>query len=136
MTTTKSIPEWLKQHLTDIGRLNTDGVSRRAKLRRCPRCNAPTVTGLDHQPCGVPVHLDPVPLTPAAELVAHRLGRRTFDLTRTPTIDPRNPWNLTHREHLVLPHHYCRDGVPLRIDNTVLRLFVPTPPADTEEAPF
>lgn len=124
------MPEWIRHHLTAMGRLNHDGVSRKARLRECRRCGGPVIVGLDHDPCGIPTTTDPTNLDQLAEMLAIALGRRTYSLTGAPTLERRDPWSIAgRRRYPVLADHRCRDGVPLRIDDTVLRALKIVPPA-------
>ncbi|HEX8627081.1 MAG TPA: hypothetical protein VF755_02790 [Catenuloplanes sp.] len=82
-------------------------ITRRVGLRRCPRCPALLLTGVTE---GVPVHVDPVPVTAAGELAAVLSGRATYTLARG---------ELVHRDgdrdHLgdpVLIAHRCGHPVP------------------------
>lgn len=129
---------WLRQHLIDTGKLGRDGITRKAQLRSCHRCRAPVIVGLDHEPCGYPVTTDPTHLDQTAELIAILLGRRTYDLTGTPNLNPRNHWRIKgDRKYPVLPSHQCRTGVPLRIHDDVLAALKLRPKtALPEEAPF
>lgn len=129
---------WLRQHLIETGRISLDGISRKANLRNCRRCDGPIIVGLDHEPCGIPTSADPTQLDPVAEMFAIALGRWTYDLTNTPALERRNRWSIrAPRRHPVLASHQCRAGVPLRIHESVQRVFTPVPvPALPEEAPF
>lgn len=128
---------WLKSHLIETGRISLDGVSRKAKLRNCLRCGVRTIIGLDHDPCGIPTAADPTHLDPIAELLAVALGRWTYDLTPAPALERRSHWNIRGPRHYpVLANHQCRDGVPLRIHESVQRVFAPAVHALPEEPPF
>ena len=62
--------------------MDADGITRKARARRCPSCRAAVVRGLDHDRCALTVVVDPTPLSPAGELEALLLRRFTFDLRR------------------------------------------------------
>ena len=66
------IPTWLANTLGDT--------HRSARLRRCTRCGAPILAGLDAPRAALPVRADPTPLTAVGETVALLNRRATFDL--------------------------------------------------------
>jgi hypothetical protein len=67
------IPAWLEAAVGDVW--------RSARLRRCARCQAPILAGLDATMAAVAVRADPTPLTPLGEAAALLGGRATFDLS-------------------------------------------------------
>jgi hypothetical protein len=147
-TRERPMPPWLRRFLAETGRLDTDGVRRKARLRSCRRCGGRVMVGLDAEPCGLPVRVDPTDLSPIAEVLALLQRRATYDLTGRA---PNGPW-LDYRaaEHIrverrypVLPDHRCRSGSPdavlLRIDAAVLAAFHPyafVKSASSQEPPF
>lgn len=92
------MPDHVLAHLIQIGRLDDDGISRRAHARLCRACGAVTMAGLDHDIVAVPVRVDPVPLTPIGEVQVLLTGRRTYDLEYTSRgyrLDPRFAEHIT-----------------------------------------
>lgn len=75
---TTRMPDHVVRHLITQGRLDSDGVGRRARLRACRRCGQFTATGLDHDRVAMRAIVDLAPLNPAGELVALLTGRRTY----------------------------------------------------------
>lgn len=68
--------------LVKTGRVGPDGLTRKARPRRCDRCKAPTLAGLDDEPLGIPRHCDPVLVTARGEAVGLLLGRYSARLHR------------------------------------------------------
>jgi hypothetical protein len=131
------MPTWLRRHLEQTGRLDTDGCSRTIRAGHCPDCHTPTVRGLDSDICGMPVRCDTDVLDPVGELLAVAAGRITYDVTgpaRRPQLDPRRPAHITGpRRYPVLAEHRC--GHPLPTSNQP----DPTPPASrwtSDEVPY
>lgn len=91
-----TIPEWLRQHLTTIGAHNTDGISRTTRPRTCRTCHTLTLTGLDADRAGLPVRVDPQPLTPLGEAMALTAGRRTYEHNTANQLNPRSPGHIAH----------------------------------------
>lgn len=88
---------WLRDHLIANGTIAESGSSRRAKPRRCPRCNAHIIQGDDAAHGAVEEHADPVPLTTLGEVLALAEGRRTVDLvieTGKPVLHYRDPHHI------------------------------------------
>lgn len=112
---------WLRDHLIASGAMTESGLTRRAKPRRCNRCNAVVVVGLDADVCAFEVRVDPQPLNAAGELLALLEGRRTLTLHGAASgrmLDPRWPEHIrtapagtTPRED-ALREHRC-DTPPL-----------------------
>lgn len=117
-----TVSEWLRDHLTQLGRWNVDGVSRRASLRRCRTCGEPVVAGLDAERCGLPALVQPDPLDVVGELLAVAGGRRTFALhglaIARPELDRRDRFHIagspanTERAPYVVGEHRCREPLP------------------------
>lgn len=76
------MPAHVVAYLVDLGRLDADGVTRRARLTRCRRCGAMVFAGLDHDKVALAVRVDPTPLSPVGELSALLTGRVTYELSR------------------------------------------------------
>ncbi len=74
------IPDWLRRHLERTGAIGRDGIARQARPRRCPRCGAVVLAGLDADLAALRAVVDPAPLSAQAELAALLAGRRTFRL--------------------------------------------------------
>lgn len=92
------LPEWLIAHLQATGRHNADGVTRSARLTRCPKCSRAVLSGLDSDTAGFPVMCDPHEIDTNGELVALALNLRTYTLTRAMTSSGKSAWNLDPRE--------------------------------------
>lgn len=113
-----TIPAWLNRHLEAIGQANPDGITRTARARRCPRCKAVLLTGLDAPRCAFAVRVDPHPLDAAGELASLLVGRPTYRATAVGTnyeLDHRAWWNVRNSPPsdavVVLAAHRC--GKPL-----------------------
>jgi len=72
-----SIPAWLKRLLSEQ---NPDGITRRIRARRCTKCAAITLRGLDGDVAALPARVDPEPISADGELAALLTGRRTYTL--------------------------------------------------------
>lgn len=86
------MPDHVLAHLIRIGRLDDDGISRRAHARLCRACGAVTMAGLDDDKVAVTARVDPVPLSPLGEAQVLMSGRRTYALEYTSRgyrLDPR-----------------------------------------------
>lgn len=112
---------WLRDHLVRSGHMTEDGVTRKARLRPCPRCPHDVLVGLDDVTCALEVHADPVPLSELGEAVALLQNRRTLNLRREGSgwvIDRRDHHDITHTPagtaHRldVLAEHACAHGPP------------------------
>lgn len=75
-----SLPTWLKTKLQRDGLMDEDGLTRRARARRCKQCRAYLLAGLDGDICALPAYVDPTPLSALGEAAALILGRRTYAL--------------------------------------------------------
>jgi hypothetical protein len=53
---------------------------RAAVVKRCPRCHAQIIAGLDDDICATDAFVDPQPLAPLGELHARIDGLMTYDL--------------------------------------------------------
>lgn len=92
------MPAHVVEHLIAIGRMDRDGISRRARPHACPNCHALTIVGLDHDRSALTVRADPSPLSPAGELIALLTGRPTYSLHphgNRYEINPRSQWAIT-----------------------------------------
>jgi hypothetical protein len=78
-------------------------------------CGEHVLTGLDDEPCGMTVRVDPYPLSPTGEVAALRAGRRTYWL-RHGSLERRDQWNIPGHppapDLLVLAEHRCGDRPP------------------------
>jgi hypothetical protein len=114
------MPTWLRRHLEQTGKLDTDGFSRTIRAGRCPTCHQPTVRGLDDENCAVPVRCDAVVLDQVGELLAVTAGRTTYDVTgsaQRPTLDRRLPAHISApRRYPVLAEHRCGQPLPAAND--------------------
>jgi hypothetical protein len=116
-----ALPTWLLEHLNDIGALNADGVSRRARHTACHTCGHRVLRGLDFEPCGAMVECDAHEIDTNGELLALALGLRTYTLTRAATstgkpgwnLDPRNQWAIAAGQRTPLvAQHRCGIAIP------------------------
>lgn len=109
---------------------------RRAVSRKCPKCRAAVLRGLDGDLAAQEAVVDQIPVLAAAEPVARLLGLRTYTL-RAGRLDYRNRWQLASpppfvNDRLVVEHRCGGVGVD----------FLPAPPipstafTDTEEPPY
>lgn len=112
---------WLLGHLVATGHLTESGLSRRARIRPCPKCKALILAGLDDDECAFEVAVDPVPLNPLGEALATIERRRTYRLRSEGgryVLDPRGASNITRRpagstpRADVLRTHRCGTEVP------------------------
>lgn len=76
------MPAYVVAHLIAVGKLDDDGVTRRARPTQCRSCAAVVITGLDHDRVAVSVTVDPMPLSAAGELEALLTKRATFTVRR------------------------------------------------------
>lgn len=114
------MPEWLVAHLTAIGRYDTDGVRRGARLLRCSQCRRQVLTGLDGDRCAMAVMCEPYEIDEKGEALALMLGLQTYTLTQTNgakgvvwNIDWRPSCALgKQRWHALLTEHRCEMAVP------------------------
>src|SRR5262245_8937193 len=74
------IQSWLQRLLEATGRVNTDGVSRRARATFCRSCGAGILLGLDAPMAGVAVAVDPTPISALGEALALLDSRTTYSL--------------------------------------------------------
>lgn len=127
------------EHLIRAGHMTTEGLTRRAKARRCPKCSAWCVAGIDADLMAFETWADPQPLTALGEVVALASGRRTTALVRT-----RGRLELEQRwaEHIadqpagtaradVLAAHACHQPIP----TTWTTSSIHTPPASSALPP-
>lgn len=137
------MPAHLVRHLIEIGRLDADGISRRAHARRCRECGAVVMAGLDHDSCAMPVYADPVPLTPIGEVEVLLAGRRTYDLAYTSRgyrLDPRSAGHIRRAPAGTAPGvdvvagHRCGARPPSNGQSQILAAYRPS--ESVEECPF
>lgn len=115
---------WLAAHLIRTGHLTESGLSRRARLRRCPDCAAITLAGLDADQGGFEAAADPIPLTGLGEMLALLDRLATYELWKAGAgyeLERRNHHRITYRpaEHPtralrvdVLRAHRCHNRAP------------------------
>ena len=90
-------------------------LSIRARLDRCPRCDAATIHALTAPPAAWEVRTDPVPLDPPGEILALIAGRMTYDLVTTAGHQQllfRDQFRITGRKWPVLATHTCPGPIP------------------------
>lgn len=91
-------PTWLLDHLIRAGHVTETGATRKAKIRRCQKCRAHVLVGLDADMCALEVEADPTPLSALGEALALVEGRRTLALYRDRgrfVLDPRRTEDIT-----------------------------------------
>ncbi len=108
------MPAWLRRQLVDTGHLTDDGLTRSARLRRCPRCRRPVLAGIDNN--GLDAWADPAPLDADGEARALLDGRHTWDLFARTDLVFRTSMSIRHRpagsdpDRPVLAMHACPEG--------------------------
>lgn len=112
----RPVSAWLIETLTMRGQLTETGLGRRAQVRRCLRCKASILTGLDDDRCALEAAVDPTPINSLGEVAVLMSGRMTWALHRQ-----QGRWALDRREadqittapagtgkrEDVLPEHRC-----------------------------
>lgn len=94
------IAGWLQRHLEAQGLWDADGITRRARVRRCRKCRARIIVGLDADLIAGEAVCDIDPLSAIGEAAALILGRTTYCLR----------WvgghlQLDHRSHFEVRGH-------------------------------
>lgn len=123
----------VKAHLIRSGHAHPDGTLRRAQTRECATCHALILTGLDDDIAAVAVRVDPNPLTPLGEALAHIDGLRTYSLQHEAgrlILNYRDHWRIAAwpagtrgdvmAEHTCQPHRYPSQPSSLRLAATAL----------------
>ena len=138
------LPEHLVAHLIATGRHNPDGISRGARLTRCPDCGRPVLTGLDDDTAAFPATCDPHEIDTRGELVALALNLHTFTLTRatnssgksTWNLDPRDQWSIRAGQRTALvAQHRCGIAIPATTESQ-LPAWLHRRTAPTDQPPF
>lgn len=110
------IPGWLQEHLRAIGADNPDGITRAARLSRCPLCTAEVLRGLDGDLAAMPAVTDTAEIDEFGEYLALIAGRTTYNLARHG-----GRWELNgrgfsqlrrERKAAVVPAHRCGAKIP------------------------
>lgn len=112
-------PEWLKDHLTEVGRWNADGISRQARVQY-HGCGTLVIFGLDARVCGLPAMCDTTPLDAYGEAIARLTGRRTYDVfgaTGRLELERRDAFRIVgsppgRRDEPVVAEHRCGQSLP------------------------
>lgn len=111
------LPVWLAQLIEDKTGLAPGG--RYTRRRRCKRCGALTLTGLDNDWCALEVVVDPEPLDQAGEATAKFYGRQTYALRVRGghgTLTWRDRWQTAAphgpRTPTILAEHVCPPKEP------------------------
>lgn len=122
MTSPRTMPKWLQTNLELAGRLDTDGIRRRARMAYCSDCGQPIMIGLDADRAGLPAYCDPAPISTLGEAAALLLGRATYALRWIGfdgyRISMRTPWDIrahpagTQPDIEVLAEHRCGTRLP------------------------
>jgi hypothetical protein len=84
---------------------------RAARLDTCPRCNAPILTGPDHDTCARVARVDTTPVDRLHEIAALLTGRHSYNLVRG-ELHYREPHHI-HSANQAEPihlNHQCTDG--------------------------
>lgn len=92
-----SLPTWLRTKLQRDGLMDDNGLTRRARARRCTTCRTYLLAGLDGDLCAFPAYVDPTPLSAHGEAAALILGRRTYALWHRGgrlELTPRDRWQI------------------------------------------
>lgn len=136
-----SLPDWLLRKLEAD---NPDGVTRAARLTRCPRCRTRTLTGIDDDTCGIAVTVTPIELDHYGEYIALCHGLRTYHLARRFNTSGTPRWELDwratthiashHRRYPVVAGHRC--GLHLPPAETSLLTAMKPAPVHHDEPPF
>lgn len=138
------LPGWLLATLVATGRHNPDGVSRGARLTRCPDCGRPVLSGLNGDVAGYLAICDPHEIDTRGELVALALNLRTFTLTRatnssgkaTWNLDPRDQWAIRAGQRTALvAQHRCGIAIPPAAESH-LPAWLNRKTTNTDQPPF
>lgn len=105
------MPDWLRTQLEVAGRLDTDGVARKARSGRCRDCGAEILTGLDSDRCALTATVDPWPVDAYGELSALLTGRATYSLFGLELVW-RDASAVRTRPCPVLVEHRCGNAIP------------------------
>jgi hypothetical protein len=129
------MPAHVERHLIATGVLTPERLGRAAQLRRCTRCRAVVIVGLDSHRCALVVTCDPVILDQVGEAFAWLTGRQTYELWGL-ELERRDQWKITAgMKKPVIGEHQC--GVDKTPDPKILALFIPAEKqASDNEVPF
>ena len=117
------MPAHVQQALIDAGHMTTDGLTRKAKLRTCPRCRRWILVGLDHGRSAIKVVADPVDLDQLGELGAVLAGRLTFDLWGV-EMEYRSPVKIRGgQRRRIVGEHLCLNSMTPTPE--IVGLFIP-----------
>lgn len=95
--------------------------ARKASLAPCPTCRQPVLTGVDAAIVGIPVTVDPTPLSPQQELAATMAGRPTYSLRISPgraEIEDRDRYAICKPHPTgrpIVPAHRCGARFPTHL---------------------
>src|SRR6266566_2738048 len=123
------IPPWLEKHLTELGRWNTDGISRSIGSGMCKQCGALVLRGLDADITGLPTIVDVIEIDQLGEVVVLIQGRSTYSIDRYLKPNKYIGWQLNRRYRrswpqgriAVVPSHVCGSVTPRRLDPVMLK---------------
>jgi hypothetical protein len=116
-----STDERLLAVLAQNGHYDADGVHRGARPDTCRDCRRPVLVGLDAERCAYAATTDPYEIDEIGELLAVRIGLRTYNLNlgfskkgkRQWTLDARTLTDLqTPRRTAVVAAHRCGLAIP------------------------
>lgn len=136
MTGPQALPDHVKNHLIQTGKLTTQGLGRRAQLQTCTRCPALVIVGLDSHRCALRAVCDPVALDQLGEALELIAGRATYELWGR-ELERRDQWKISGgMPRPVIPEHECR--IKRTTTPEILQLFKAPYPADDSdlEVPF
>ena len=111
------VPRWMQAHLERCGRWDSDRVSRKAAVRRCPGCRRTIWQGLDANLAAMVARCDVWPLSRQGEAAALVIGLRTYSLRwnfEYATIDLRTSYEIRAPREAgrsrfdVLAQHDCK----------------------------
>ena len=140
-----AFPDWLKRRMEAAGLMDPNtGAARRARARRCDKCQAPVMRGISEEFGGLSADADPTPLSGYGEVLARMAGRNTYELTwngmagytmsyRTASRIKGRPAGTPMME--VLVGHLCGGGSFPSAEHSIKDNTTPTQPLP-DRAPF
>ena len=114
---------WRNEIIKTTGAVTGRRTSNKAQVRRCRKCGAVILAGLDAPMCAVDVDLDPTPLKRDQQKAAALIGRRVYDIDMGGAISYRESdhiqkyWPAGGTSRFV--QHLCGAAVP--VDNSKVK---------------